>query len=336
MYVSESEKAEQLKRWIRRVVVGKWHHRAFTLTHLSLQVSELSDGTKIKKTAATQLIFYQTNGAGHEMFMPNQEIIELRRADFLRLHDYALNNASLRDFCIIRVPMKCGLRPGEVRCLRWKQVDFSGLTLNVVDSKKYETFPVPMDPLTADYLGHLKQKLKSNWVFPHDPESHAWKHWTTCLSYDAFDKIVKKWARLAGCQSWQRMNLYLLRHFFAANWAYPADGKRPGNLHALSKILRHKSLAYTQVYLSRLVFYEDLQAEYNRLQTGPFVQGSNSSLSATACGNEFFDRWCRICDHQPTCRWIDQAMASPWAEGCRFFKQKTFEKEEMEHNRETS
>lgn len=318
--------------WVRRVVRAKWRRRAFTLSCLSLQVLQMSDGTKVKKASAAEVVFYQTNGAGHEMFMPNQEIIELRRADFLRLHDYALSHAPLRDFCIIRVPMKCGLRPGEVRCLRWEHVDFQGLTLNVVDSKKYEVFPIPMDPVTADYLRQLHEKFDSKWVFPHDPESRAWKHWTTCLSYDAFDKIVKKWARLSGCQSWQHVNLYLLRHFFAANWAYPMDGKRPGNLHALSKILRHKSLAYTQVYLSRLVFYEDLQAEYNRLQNGPFVHQSNLNVSLPACGNEFFDRWCRICDHQLTCRFMEQAMVSPWAEGCHFFKQKVLEKEEMDHN----
>jgi integrase len=303
-------------------VIAKWKHRAFTLTHLSLQVLRLSDGTKVKKASASQLIFYPTNGAGHEMFYPSQELVMLRRADFHRLHDYALVHAPLRDFCIIRVPMKCGLRPGEVRCLRWEQVDFKGLTLNVVDSKKYEVFPIPMDVVTADYLRQLQEKVGGHWVFPHDPES-GWKRWTTCLTDDALDKVVKKWARLAGCQDWKRMTLYLLRHFFAANWVYPSNGKRSGNLHTLSRILRHKSLAYTQVYLSRLVFYEDLQAEYNRFQMGPFAPEQPT--------NEFFNRFCRFCDHQPTCRFVDEAVSATWAEGCRYFKQKTVEKEEMKH-----
>lgn len=260
-------------------------------------------------------------------FLAESGNIVLRRSDFLTLHDYALNHAPLRDFCIIRVPMKIGIRPGEVRCLRWEQVDFSGLTLNVIDSKKHKVYPVPMDPVTADYLEQLKQKFKSNWVFPHDPESHAWKNWTTCLSYDAFDKIIKRWARLAGCQNWQRMTLYLLRHFFAANWAYPTDGKRPGNLHALSQILRHKSLTHTQVYLSRLVFYEDIQAEYNYLQSGPFIQKEESEVSqghveTRFLGKEFSDKFCRICNHQSTCRFVEQAMSSPWATSCKYFTPK--------------
>lgn len=256
------------------------------------------------------------------LFLQTSETIILRRADFLRLHDWALNNAPLRDFCIIRVPSRCGLRPGEVQQLRWSQIDFDHLTMNVVDSKNGKTYPIPMDPVTADYLHQLRREIGSDWVFPHDPRSNAWKHYTTYLTYDGLDKIIKKSARRAGCQAWQKMNLYLLRHFFAANWAYPLDGKSPGNLHALSKILRHKSLAYTQVYLSRLVFYEDIQSEYNRRQTGPFSQREESKAETPICGNEFFDKNCRICEHQPTCRFIDQAMTSPWALSCRYFSPK--------------
>jgi hypothetical protein len=326
MYYSDSDKPAAAGRWIRHVVVHRWRHKAFSLTHLSLQTLQMSRENKVEKTGAAQYLFYQTNGAGHGMFYPARDAITLRRSDFRRLHDYTLAHASLRDFCIVRVPMKTGIRPGEVRCLQWNQVDFTRLTLNLIDSKKYEVFPVPMDALTAEYLQRLHEKFRDTWVFAHDPESHAWKHWTTCLSYDAFDKIIKKWARVAGCQTWRHMTLYMLRHYFAANWAYPPDGRRPGNLHALSRILRHKSLASTEVYLSRLVFYEDLQAEYNRLQPSPLAQQPNAA-------NLFFEHWCRRCDHQLTCRFVDQAAANPWAMGCRFFEQKKLKKEEMQHNR---
>lgn len=33
--------------------------------------------------------------------------------------------------------------------------------------------------------------------------------------------------------------------------------------------MRHKSLAYTQIYLSRLIFYEDIKREMQRLQALP-------------------------------------------------------------------
>jgi hypothetical protein len=176
-----------------------------------------------------------------------------------------------------------------------------------------------MDLATADYLRQLKNERAQEWVIDRDPRSPGWRQLTTHLSLENLEHILKKWARLAGCETWQRMRVYDLRHFFAANWAYPPDGKRPGNLHALSKILRH-STSTTQIYLGRLVFYEDVQAEYNRLQTSPFVQ------DVPAVGNDFFDSNCRVCISRPTCKYVDQAMTSPWASGCRFL-QKTVQKE---------
>jgi integrase len=261
------------------------------------------------------------------MYSPSPETIVLHRSDFLRLLDFALNNAPLRDYCVIRLPSKCGLRPGEARLLRWSQVDFDSLTLNVEDSKKHEQLPVPIDPLSCDFLRQLRMESTSEWVFTQSRRCSTWKQWSHMpLSYDMLDKIVKRCGRAAGCTSWRKMNMYLLRHFFAANWAYPGDGKVSGNLHALSKILRHKSLAYTQIYLSRLVFYEDIQQEYNRLQSGPFA-------GTQAGGSDFFARWCSTCAHEGVCRFMDQALTSSWAEGCHFFSPKTV-KEEMQNRNE--
>jgi integrase len=245
--------------------------------------------------------------------------IQLRRSDFFRLHDYTLHHGPLRDFCMIRVPMKSGLRPGEIRHLRWENVDFEGLTINVSDSKKHQVFPVPMDPLTADYLRQLKADRTEGWVLRRNKKAYAWTDLKGPLSLEDLNHTIKKWARLAGCVTWQKMRIYDLRHFFAANWVYPADGKPAGNLHALSRILRHTTLLNTQIYLSRLVFYEDMQAEYDRLQKGPFVDDRFEEKNETpAVGNKFFDKFCRLCNHQATCRFIGEAMNSPWADGCRF------------------
>ncbi|HEY4674620.1 MAG TPA: site-specific integrase, partial [Candidatus Bathyarchaeia archaeon] len=136
------------------------------------------------------------------MFLSGAETILLRRSDLLRLHDYTLNHASLRDFCLMRVPMKAGLRPGEIRCLRWEQVDFETLTLFIVDSKKHRAFPVPMDLATADYLKRLKESVPSRfgWVIERDPQGMYWQDLEKPLGYDALDKIVKKWAKAAGCE----------------------------------------------------------------------------------------------------------------------------------------
>ncbi len=320
--------------------VAKWRKQLFTLqacrgrltlSHLSLQGIDCSDSVKLEKPSITKIHFCPCDGASGPVYIPNAKTILLRRSDFLRLHDYALHHGPLRDFCLIRVPMKCGLRPGEIACLRWENVDFHGLTLNVIDSKKKVAFPIPIDLATADYLRELKADHAGGWVIRRNP-NHVWHELETHLGYENLEYIVKRWAKKAGCETWQKMRVYDLRHYFAANWVYPSNGKRPGNLHALSKILRHKNLLSTQVYLSRLVFYEDIQAEYNRLQTMPFVQQNGLNAQAPAIGNEFFDMFCRVCNRRSTCRYIDEAMQSGWANGCKYFE-KTLQKEEINHSR---
>ena len=262
---------------------------------------------------------FQINSSA-AIFLRNQRTIVLRRADLIKLHDYSQKNAPLRDYCLIRVPMKCGLRPGEIRNLKWSQIEFKGLTIRVMDSKKHKVRLVPMDPITADYLMQLKSVTSEGWVIRRDTQKglSAWKDRNTPLSYDALDKIVKKWAKKAGCQSWKHMNLYLLRHYFAAHWAYV----KKGNIHTLSRILGHESVATTQIYLSRLVFYEDLQSEYKRLHNGPIIEVSAQSEAAPKIGNWFYDKWCRTCQHQATCKYIDEAISSQWASGCRFYTEK--------------
>ncbi len=333
---SESAKSDGVVRWRVRVVVGRWRRRALTLTLLSLQGSVGAGGARLQMCVSSHVItLCDGAGAGTMQYLPNPESIVLRRSDFLRLHDYALEHAPLRDFCLVRVPMKSGLRPGEIRHLRWEGVDFDKLTLNTLDSKKHVVCPIPMDALTADYLKRLHDQKTSlfGWVIERDPMGKAWAKRSGPLGYDALDKVIRKWAKAAGVENWKHMCLYDLRHYFAASWAYPTDGKRPGNLHALSKIMRHKSMLYTQIYLSRLVFYEDLQAEFSRLQSWPFAAEPKPSGECPECGNEFFDKFCRFCGHRNTCRFMDQAMGSIWASGCKHFERENLVKEEMKHNR---
>ena len=310
--LSESESAEC------GIAILKWMRRANTLTHVSLHLAKISHGRNSKKQLQAVHFFFQLDGAGADMFLKRPKNIVLRRADFIRLHDYASNHAPLRDYCLIRIPMKCGLRPGEIRNLQWRQIDFDNLTIKVMDSKKHRLRLVPMDPLTAEYLKQLEYEQKEGvWVIQRDTQRglSAWRDLEKPLSYDALDKIVKKWGRAAGCQTWKQMNLYMLRHFFAAHWIYV----KKGSIHTLSRILGHESVATTQIYLNRLVFYEDLQSEYRRLQSGPILESANSNLPPKV-GNWFFDKFCRTCMHQATCRFIDEAMSSQWASGCRYYK----------------
>jgi hypothetical protein len=93
------------------------------------------------------------------------------------------------------------------------------------------------------------------------------------------------------------------------------------NLEVLRRILRHKSLAFTQIYLSRLIFWEDMQQEYERIQDAPFVGRvpvPPPQLAATASLlSPFYQEWCVTCMHARLCKLCDQTPA--WALGCRFY-----------------
>jgi len=78
-------------------------------------------------------------------------------------------------------------------------------------------------------------------------------------------------------RNWDRYNLRLLRHYFTATFAIGRDNK-PGNLEVLRRILRHKSLAFTQVYSSRLIFYAGIKEEHDRFQRVPQINGPNGGV----------------------------------------------------------
>ena len=105
-------------------------------------------------------------------------------------------------------------------------------------------------------------------------------------------------------------NPRMLRHFFAAEWH-----RSNKSLEVLRRILRHKSLAYTQVYLSRLVYFEDVQQAYDEVMNGPLV-GSNPTPS----------RPCSDCSIVNVCKYA--GTVPEYALGCRF---KPTVKMEVEH-----
>ena len=221
----------------------------------------------VKQKIKLKITFTMTNGTGHRQNWAGEAII-IRRSDVEHVHDYVRQNAYPRDFLIIHIPMKIGLRNSEIRTLRIENIDFENHSFEVYDSKKYELFPLPLDMLSLELIQDLIGEREEGYVFTHQGS------WTQVkadqpLSRVEIWQIVHDIAEEAGVEGF---NPRILRHYFAACWY--EEMKRLGSrktLVGLQRILRHKSLAITQIYLGKLVFFEDIQSEFEGIQNSPLV-----------------------------------------------------------------
>ncbi|MEM3617925.1 MAG: site-specific integrase [Candidatus Bathyarchaeia archaeon] len=241
------------------------------------------------------------------------DAIVIRRADVMRVHDYARQNCCLRDYLLIRLPMKIGLRTGEIVSLRVENIDFNSRSFHVLDSKQKKLYPLPLDPITLELIKQLINGKTEGYVFTRTVYSRSWSHKKADkpLHVTTVETVVKKTAEKAGVK---RFTPRVLRHFFAAEWH--RAGK---SLELLRRILRHKSLAYTQIYLARLVFFEDIQREYESLQAGPLGMGFEPSQPTQLVAAEALTpQVCRSCVNMSICKLADKM--PEWATGCRFHK----------------
>jgi len=257
-----------------------------------------------KWQAKAKIKFYMKNRG--QRYSWQADAIVIRRADILHVHDYARQNCCLRDYLLIRLPMKIGLRTGEICSLRVENINFQDKTFYVLDSKRKRVYPLPLDALTLQLIQDLVGDRSTGYVFTRTVYSRSWSHVKAenPLHVTTVLVTVKRIAEKAGVQSFTPR---LLRHFFAAEWH-----RQGGSLELLRRILRHKSLAYTQFYLSRLVYFEDLKGEYERLQAGPLAAPQLVKTESLT------PKICSTCANLPICKLADQMPS--WATGCQHYK----------------
>lgn len=155
----------------------------------------------------------------------------------------------LRDHLVVRIPLKTGIRSGELRMLTFEDIDWKRKRLYILDSKKKVMVPVPVDQETLELLREYGAGRKGP-LFPSQKGGSLTK-WG--LRY-----TVKRVAKAAGLQFWRSMRFYVLRHTFAINWL-----RNGGNIEVLRRILRHTSLRTTQIYLN--FENEMVDREYRRV-----------------------------------------------------------------------
>ena len=100
---------------------------------------------------------------------------------------------------------------------------------------------------------------------------------------------------------------------------YHPDPQKRLSLETLRRILRHKNLAYTQVYLSRLVFFEDIQADYDRVHNIPHIRDEHKmySLEMEERGQVELREECLTCPAQSVCKYKELLARVPVAGPCR-------------------
>jgi integrase len=190
--------------------------------------------------------------------------------------------------------MKSGLRTGELCTLQIEDIDFVDRSFQVLDSKQKTLYPLPLDMLTLQLIKDLVDNRLEGYVFT---RTHSWKKAKKDkpLTVQEVWHVIHEIGLEAGVKGFKPR---VLRQYFAAVWAH-VEKK---SLVTLQRILRHKSLETTQVYVDKLVFWEDVQREYEGVRNEPFARGSNSCV-------------CSDCPSLSVCKY---APLPEYATGCRF------------------
>jgi len=263
-----------------------------------------------------------TNGGGRGEWHGKGEAIVIRRSDVEHVHDYARVHRKLRDFLLIRVPMKSGLRTGEICTLNIEDIDFELGELQVLDSKKKKFSPVPTDVLTLQFIKDLIVDRTEGPVFTRED------NWKIRLQHKPLSRVAV-WYLIHGiglAAGVKGVSPRLLRHYFVASLMYPKpdeQGNRPepASIETVRRMLRHTNLATTTFYVARFVFPEDIKRDYDRLQN-PYVRSEFEHGKKEIAPSSFYEEYCSKCTHEPTCKFKLEMSSCEACSGCRFYKQK--------------
>lgn len=212
-----------------------------------------------------------------------------------------------------------GFRTGEITVQRREWINLETGRCYVKDSKKRELYPIPLNYRVAKLIAKVVANRTEGLLIRRFQGGRGIKNESIrndeALTGDAIWQVVRDHAKRAGIQNWRDYNPRLLRHYFAASFAKGKDGK-PGNMEVLRRIMRHTSLMSTQVYLARLIFFEDVQEEYDRIHTLPIER--KQDLSVKKLNNQTAQQ-CLACPARSVCKYVEEAINAEWASGCRFY-----------------
>jgi len=179
---------------------------------------------------------------GFKIDMPkfdNKKTEDMTNVQYIKflsvLDDYDVYHSDSAD--IMRLALFTGMRKKEILGLQWSDVDFERGFVNIRDSeaKGKQGEIIPMNSLARSVLIKVKQRSKSEYVFPNKKGGR--------LQETAYQKHLRRIRERAGLPKSFRP-MHGLRHTFASNLA--SSGKV--DLYTLQKLLTHKTPNMTQRY----------------------------------------------------------------------------------------
>lgn len=149
-----------------------------------------------------------------------------------------------RDFAILLLASRLGLRVGDIRSLTLEGLDWDAATIHFAQRKTGAPQCLPLDEEVGqaliDYLKFGRPHVEHREVFltltpPYEPFS----------DHDSLDRVVNNWRRLASIEfrSRQRHGLHSLRHTLATRLL-----RAETPFHVISDVLGHASVASTLIY----------------------------------------------------------------------------------------
>jgi len=245
---------------------------------------------------------------------PVFNFVVLRKDDIEKLVEHP---KILRDQIIIDFSRLQALRTHEIATERWENVDLENSYIHVLDSKKRVRIMLPLHWHLAELLIRYKEQItpaEDDWIVKPLPSVNVKKSaWGKPISNEAIQNVVKGYAKEAEIFDWRRYNPTLLRAYFAAEWV-----RQKRSLKMLQLMMRHNSLSTTIRYVSKIVFWRELEAEFDSVQRIP-TERRLKKLNFSEMLERPIAKQCLQCPANSVCKYIDEAVQSEWAEGCRFF-----------------
>ncbi|MCW9005147.1 MAG: tyrosine recombinase XerC [Gammaproteobacteria bacterium] len=145
---------------------------------------------------------------------------------------------AVRDMAIMELLYGCGLRLSELVDLNINQIDWQGVTLNVIGKGRKQRL-VPFGNKAAQALKKWLSKRKQ---YADENEQAVFiSQRGSRISASSVQQRLKKWAKVKGLD--QNLYPHLMRHSFASHILESSQ-----DLRAVQELLGHANLTTTQIY----------------------------------------------------------------------------------------
>ena len=192
----------------------------------------------------------------------------LSRDELLRIFE-AVANQRLR--ALLMTIYAGGLRLGEARRLRPEDVDVGRMQLRIRQGKGAKDRYVPLSEVALRVLGpYLAARQRGEWLFPGKAAGKP-------VDASTVQRTFKRAVRAADIQ--KEVSVHSMRHAFATHLL--EDG---AHIRAVQKILGHRSLSTTTIYLHCTESYvRELRSPLDRLRTDQLDADDPDADAAAAC-----------------------------------------------------